>query len=42
MFPAFLKLDGRKAVIVGGGAMAAAKLGALLDAGAQVVVRALS
>ena len=38
MFPAFLKLDGRKAVIVGGGAMAAAKLGALLDAGAQVVV----
>lgn len=38
MFPAFLKLHGRKAVIVGGGPMAAAKLGALLDAGAQVVV----
>jgi uroporphyrin-III C-methyltransferase/precorrin-2 dehydrogenase/sirohydrochlorin ferrochelatase len=38
MFPAFLKLDGRKAVIVGGGPMAAAKLGALLDAGAHVVV----
>lgn len=38
MFPAFLRLDGRKVVIVGGGPVAAGKLGALLAAGAQVTV----
>ena len=37
-FPAFLKLAGRRAVVVGGGAVAASKLRALLDAGADVVV----
>jgi uroporphyrin-III C-methyltransferase/precorrin-2 dehydrogenase/sirohydrochlorin ferrochelatase len=38
MFPAFLRLDGRKVVVVGGGPVAAGKLGALLAAGAEVVV----
>jgi uroporphyrin-III C-methyltransferase/precorrin-2 dehydrogenase/sirohydrochlorin ferrochelatase len=38
MFPAFLKLAGRKAVLVGGGKVAAAKLGPLLEAGANVTV----
>ena len=38
MFPAFLRLAGRKVVLVGGGPVAAGKLGALLDAGAQVTV----
>ena len=38
MFPAFLKLTGRKAVLVGGGKVAAAKLGPLLEAGAIVTV----
>jgi phosphoadenylyl-sulfate reductase (thioredoxin) len=33
-FPAFLKLAGKKVVVVGGGAVAAAKLGALRSAGA--------
>jgi len=38
MFPAFLKLAGRSVVVVGGGRVAAAKLEALLDAGARVTV----
>ena len=38
MFPAFLRLAGRKVVVVGGGPVAAGKLGALLAAGAEVVV----
>ena len=38
MFPAFLKLEGRKVVVVGGGPMAASKLSALAEAGAHVVV----
>jgi uroporphyrin-III C-methyltransferase/precorrin-2 dehydrogenase/sirohydrochlorin ferrochelatase len=38
LFPAFLKLAGRPALLVGGGTVAASKLGALLDAGARVTV----
>ena len=38
LFPVFLKLTGRRVVLVGGGAVATAKLGALLDAGATVTV----
>ena len=38
MHPAFLKLTGRRAVVVGGGAVAAGKIDALLEAGADVVV----
>ena len=38
MFPAFLKLTGRKAVLVGGGKVAVTKLGPLLEAGAVVTV----
>ncbi|MBI4477310.1 MAG: hypothetical protein HY654_09070 [Acidobacteria bacterium] len=38
LYPAFLKLAGRKVVIVGGGPVAAAKLAALRAAGAHVVV----
>jgi len=38
MFPLFLKLAGRKVLVVGGGSVAAAKTAALLDAGAEVVV----
>ena len=38
MLPAFLKLAGRKVVLVGGGKVAEAKLAALLDAGALVTV----
>ena len=37
-FPVFLRLDGEPVVVVGGGPMAASKLGALLDAGAVVTV----
>lgn len=37
-FPAFLRLGGRSALLVGGGAVAAAKLQALLAAGARVTV----
>ena len=38
LFPVFLKLEGRPVVLVGGGAVAAAKLRALLDARADVTV----
>jgi uroporphyrin-III C-methyltransferase / precorrin-2 dehydrogenase / sirohydrochlorin ferrochelatase len=38
MFPAFLKLAGRKVVLVGGGRVAAGKLDALVAAGARVTV----
>lgn len=38
LFPVFLKLEGRKVVLVGGGEVARAKLAALLRAGARVTV----
>jgi uroporphyrin-III C-methyltransferase/precorrin-2 dehydrogenase/sirohydrochlorin ferrochelatase len=38
MYPAFLKLAGRRVVVVGGGLVAAGKLAALLAEGAQVTV----
>ena len=38
MFPAFLKFDGRRVVVVGGGPVAAGKIDSLLAAGAQVTV----
>jgi uroporphyrin-III C-methyltransferase / precorrin-2 dehydrogenase / sirohydrochlorin ferrochelatase len=38
MFPAFLDLSGRKVVVIGGGAVAASKVEALVDAGARVTV----
>jgi uroporphyrin-III C-methyltransferase / precorrin-2 dehydrogenase / sirohydrochlorin ferrochelatase len=38
MYPAFLKLAGRRVVLVGGGAVALAKLHGLLGAGAHVTV----
>ena len=38
LFPAFLKLAGRPVTVVGGGPVAASKLGALLAAGARVTV----
>lgn len=38
MYPVFLKLGGRRVVVVGGGPMAAAKLDGLLSAGALVTV----
>jgi siroheme synthase-like protein len=38
LFPAFLKLAGRRVLLVGGGRVAAAKLPALLGAGAAVTV----
>ena len=38
LFPAFLKLEARRVVVVGGGRVAASKLDALLDAGAHVTV----
>ena len=42
LFPAFLKLDGRPVLLVGGGTVATSKLQALLDAGAKVTVVAPS
>src|SRR5688572_13317455 len=38
MFPAFLNLEFRRVVVVGGGPVAAGKIEALLTAGAQVTV----
>jgi uroporphyrin-III C-methyltransferase/precorrin-2 dehydrogenase/sirohydrochlorin ferrochelatase len=38
LFPAFLKLDGRRVVIVGGGPVAASKIAALQAAGADIAV----
>jgi uroporphyrin-III C-methyltransferase / precorrin-2 dehydrogenase / sirohydrochlorin ferrochelatase len=38
MYPAFLRLEGRRVVLVGGGTVAAAKLEGLLAAGATVTV----
>ena len=38
LFPAFLKLSGRRVVLVGGGAVAAGKLDTLMAAGAKVTV----
>jgi len=38
MFPAFLNLESRKVVVIGGGQVAASKLEALLAAGADVTV----
>jgi uroporphyrin-III C-methyltransferase/precorrin-2 dehydrogenase/sirohydrochlorin ferrochelatase len=38
LFPAFLKLGGRRVVVVGGGPVAASKIDALLAAGADVTV----
>jgi uroporphyrin-III C-methyltransferase / precorrin-2 dehydrogenase / sirohydrochlorin ferrochelatase len=38
VLPAFLKLTGRKVVLVGGGPVAAAKFPALVDAGAEVTI----
>ena len=37
-YPAFLKMAGKKCVVVGGGAVAARKAKTLLDAGAEVVI----
>src|SRR3954454_5130049 len=36
LYPLFLKLAGRKVLVVGGGPIATGKVGALLDAGADV------
>jgi uroporphyrin-III C-methyltransferase/precorrin-2 dehydrogenase/sirohydrochlorin ferrochelatase len=38
LYPVFLKLEGRKVLLVGGGTVAAAKLDGLLAAGARVMV----
>ena len=38
LYPVFLKLDGKRVLVVGGGNVAAQKLPALLDAGALVTV----
>ncbi len=38
LYPAFLDLRGRNALLVGGGAVASSKLAALLDTGARVTV----
>jgi siroheme synthase-like protein len=38
LFPTFLKMEGRRALLVGGGPVAAGKLRGLLDAGADVTV----
>jgi siroheme synthase-like protein len=38
VFPAFLKLEGRRVLVVGGGPVASGKLRALLDAGARITL----
>ena len=38
LFPAFIKLVGRRVVVIGGGPVAASKLRALLDSGADITV----
>jgi siroheme synthase-like protein len=38
LFPAFLKLEGRQVVVIGGGSLAVAKIPGLLEAGARVRV----
>lgn len=38
MFPVFLKLEGRRVLVVGGGPMAAGKLRPLVDAGARITL----
>jgi siroheme synthase (precorrin-2 oxidase/ferrochelatase) len=38
LFPTFLKLQGRRVLLVGGGPVAAGKLRGLLEAGADVTV----
>ena len=38
LFPTFLKLGGRRVLLVGAGPVAAGKLRSLLDAGAHVTV----
>jgi precorrin-2 dehydrogenase len=37
-YPAFLKIEGKKCVVVGGGAVAARKAKTLLDAGAELLI----
>ena len=38
LFPLFLKLAGRKVLVVGGGPVATAKVAALREAGAEIAV----
>src|SRR5438309_9729570 len=38
LLPIFLKLDGRRVLVVGGGPVAAAKLAGLRDTGAEIVL----
>ena len=38
VFPVFLKLEGRRVLVVGAGPVAASKLRPLVDAGARVTV----